>query len=333
MINNIIILTIFLLSFLITLFLMPFWIRKAKQINFVWKDMNKFSSNKVAGSGGIIVVLGFVISILILVAYKVFYLKSTDYLIEIFALLNVLIILAGIGLVDDLLGWQKGGLSKRSRLILVAVSAIPLMAINAGKSSMSIPFFGVLDFGIFYPLLLIPIGIVGATTTYNFLAGFNGLEAGQGIIILSSLSIVSFLTGSFWLGVICLCMVFSLLAFLTFNFYPAKVFPGDVVTYPIGGLIAISSILGNFEKIAVFFFLPYILEVVLKSRGHFIKSSFGKPNKDNSLNLKYEKIYGLTHLSIYILKKLKMSPTEKKVVFLIWGFQIAVIMIGFIMFI
>jgi len=59
-----------------------------------------------------------------------------------------------------------------------------------------------LIFGIFYALLIVPIGITGATTTYNMLAGFNGLEAGQGIIILGFLSFIAFMTGNPWLAVV-----------------------------------------------------------------------------------------------------------------------------------
>lgn len=36
---------------------------------------------------------------------------------------------------------------------------------------------GVVDWGIFYPLAIIPIGIVGAANAYNMLAGYSGLEA------------------------------------------------------------------------------------------------------------------------------------------------------------
>jgi UDP-N-acetylglucosamine--dolichyl-phosphate N-acetylglucosaminephosphotransferase len=197
---------------------------------------------------------------------------------------------------------------------------------------MAFPFFGSIDIGLLYPLLLIPLGIVGATATFNFLAGFNGLEAGQGILLLSALSIVAFFTGTTWLALIGLCMVIALLAFLFYNFTPAKVFPGDVLTYSVGALIAIMAILGNFEKVAVFFFIPYIMEVILKSRGKLVKYSFGKPQKDGSLELLYPKIYGLTHLSILILKKIGIKPTEKKVVYLIWTFQLLVIIIGFIIF-
>lgn len=331
MINYILILPI-LASFFITLFLLPFWIRKAKQLGLMWDDMNKLKAQKVAGSGGLIAILGFIISSFLYVAYRIFYFKSTLYVLEIFAMLSVVLLLAGIGLIDDLFGWQHGGLSKRSRIILVALASIPLIAINAGKSSISLPFDGLLNLGLIYPLIIIPIGIVGATTTFNFLAGFNGLEAGQGILLLSAAAIVSYFTGYPWLALVAICMIASLFAFLLFNFTPARVFPGDVLTYSVGGLIAIFAILGNFEKIAVFFFIPYVLEVILKARGKLIKQSFGHPNADGSLSLKYDKIYGLTHLSIYILNSLGIKATEKRVVYLIWAFQILIILIGLIIF-
>ena len=322
-----------LASFLLTFLVMPLWINKAKNIGLSWDDMNKSKKEKVSGSGGLIVIFGFIVGVFTYIAYRVFILKTTNnFLVQLFALISVILILAGIGLIDDLFGWKKGGIRRRTRIILTAVSAIPLMAINAGKSIISLPFIGTTDLGILYPLILIPLGVAGATTTYNFLAGYNGLEAGQGIILLSSIAIVSYTTGNSWLSVISLIMVASLIAFLLFNFYPAKVFPGDVLTYSVGGLIAIESILGNFEKVAVFFFIPYILETILKSRGKLVKQSFGKPNKDGSLDLKYDKIYGLTHLSIYLMKKFNITPTEKKVVYSIWIFQLIIIILGFIIF-
>lgn len=331
MINFILVIPI-LASFFITLFLMPFWIRKAKQIGLLWDDMNKIKSEKVAGSGGIMIILGFIAGSFLYVSYRVFILKTSASLIEIFAILSVILLLAGIGLIDDLLGWQHGGLSRRSRIILVFLASIPLIAINAGKNTVGIPFIGETNLGLIYPFILIPLGIVGATTTFNFLAGFNGLEAGQGILLLSALSLIAFFTGSPWLAMISLCMVASLFAFLLFNYVPAKVFPGDILTYSVGGLIALMAIFGNFEKVAVFFFIPNIIEVILKSRGKLVKSSFGQPNKDGSLKLRYGKIYGLTHLSIYLYEKIGIKPIEKRVVYLIWSFQILIIILGFIIF-
>jgi len=321
-----------LTSFLIVLFLMPFWIRKAKQIGLLWDDMNKWKSKKVAGSGGLIVFVGFVLGVLLFIAYRVFYLKSNEFLIEILTALILISLLVIIGLIDDLLGWQRGGLSKRSRIIMIALASIPLMVINAGRAVISFPFIGQVDVGIIYPLIFIPLGIVGATTAFNMLAGFNGLEAGQGILLLLGLTIVSVYTGNPWLAIIALCMIAALLAFLYYNKHPAQVFPGDVLTYPLGGLIAIIAILGNFEKIAVFFFIPYIMEIILKSRGKLVKQSFGEPKRNYSLDLKYDKIYGLTHLSIYLFKKAGIKATENRVVYSILALQALIIIIGFIIF-
>lgn len=330
--NFLLIATIFA-SFFITLAAMPFWISKAKQIGLVWEDMNKFSREReknVAGSGGIIVVLGAIIGIFLYIALQTFYFKQTDgILINLFALLTSILLVAGVGLIDDLFGWKKGGLSIRSRIILVIFSAIPLMIINAGESS-------ILGFniGILFPLVLIPIGILGATTSFNFLAGYNGLEARQGIILLSAMALVTYLTGNTWLSVVAMCMVASLFAFLIFNRNPAKIFPGDVLTYSVGILIAAMAIIGNVEKIAIFFFIPYVLEVILKSRGRLKRYSFGKPNEDNSLELPYDKIYGLEHLSIYILKKIKPSRKvyENDVVNMINIFQLLIVIAGFLIF-
>ncbi len=319
-----------LLSFLLTLFFTPFWIRKAKQIGLMWEDMHKNGRPKnVAGSGGICVLFGLIFGILTYIAIKTFYFKTTENLIEIFSLLTSLLIIGFVGFTDDLFGWKRGGLSIRSRLLCLLFASIPLIVINAGDSNMM-----EIEFGILYPLLFIPLGIVGASTSFNFLAGYNGLETSQGILILSALSIVTWMTGNSWLSVIALCMVASLIAFYMFNKFPAKIFPGDILTYSIGALIAIIAILGDIEKIAIFFFIPYIIETCLKIRGKLKKESFAKINTDGSLEMPYDNIYGLEHLAIKILKKIKKNGKvyEKEVVYFINLFQIVIIILGFLLF-
>jgi len=328
MVEILLLATIFV-SFFCTLFVIPFWIRKARQENLVGKDMHKQNKNEVAEGGGVGVMFGFSIGVLLYLAINTFYFQRSEFLISIFAILTTLFIATMLGSIDDLLGWKKG-LSKSMRIVMMLFAAIPLMVINAGESIL----LGI-DFGLVFPLFLIPLGIVGAATTFNFLAGYNGLEASQGILILSALSVVTFLTGNSWLSVIALCMVAALTAFYIFNKYPAKIFPGDTLTYPVGALIAVIAILGNIEKIAIFFFIPYILETILKLKGWLRKESFAKLNKDGSLELPYTKMYGLEHLAIKILKKIKPSKKvyETDVVYLINGFQIIIILIGFWIFV
>ncbi|MCW8965860.1 MAG: glycosyl transferase family 4 [Candidatus Pacearchaeota archaeon] len=317
-----------LISFFIVLFFTPIWIRKAKKIGLIWEDMNKLKHPKnVAGSGGLIVLLGFVLGVLSYIAIKTFIIKTDILTFEIFALLTTIIIAGIIGFVDDIFGWVRGGLPMKIRIILLIFASIPLVVINAGESTM----IGI-EFGLFYPLIFIPIGIVGATTTFNFLAGYNGLETSQGILILSSLAVVTWFTGNSWLSLICLIMIACLCSFYLFNHYPAKVFPGDALTYSIGALIAIIAILGNLEKIAVFFFIPYILETILKLRGNLKKESFAKVKEDGSLENRYNKFYGLEHVAVHILGKTKKKVREQDVVYLINLFQVIIIIIGLIIF-
>ena len=106
-------------------------------------------------------------------------------------------------------------------------------------------------------------------------------------------------------------MISCLLAFYIFNKYPAKVLPGDSLTYSIGALIGVAAILGNIEKIAVFFFIPYIIQAVLKTRGKLVKQSFARLRYDGGLVQPYEKFYGIEHIAIYILQKIRKN---KKVI-------------------
>lgn len=322
-----------LIGFVLTALFLPKWIKKSREVGLLWEDMNKVDHpQNVAGSGGVVVVFAFVLGVLSYVAVKTFVFGGNGEILEIFSLLSVILILAIVGLTDDLLGWKHGGLSIKFRLFLALMASVPLVVINVGNSLVRFPFIGTFDVGLIYSLLIVPIGIAGATTTYNFLAGFNGLEAGQGIIILSFLSLISYITGSSWLALIGLIMVACLLVFYVYNKVPAKVFPGDSLTYSIGALIACMAILGNFERIALFVFIPYVLETGLKLRGKLRRYSFGIPENKRSLKLPYKKVYGLTHLSILILSKFKREVGEKDVIYLIFIFQIFICLIALILF-
>lgn len=331
-------------SFIVTFLIVPIWVKRARLIGLVGRDINKYDKPEVAEVGGIAVIAGFVLGVLSYIAIETFTFDVAMNLTSIFALLSVILILAFVAMVDsllatkvklgdnpDMLGW-RAGLRKKYRLLLCFFAAVPLIAINAGVSEVSIPLLGEVQLGLLYPLVLIPLGVLATSTTFNFLAGFNGLEASQGVIILSGLSFVAYMTGSAWLALIGLVMVFSLIAFLFFNRFPAKVFPSDVLTYPVGGMIAIIAILGNIEKIAIFFFIPYIAEVLLKCRGKLKKQSFGKPNKDSSLEMPYEKIYGMTHLAIWVIGKFKKKVYERDVVYFINAVQIFIIVLGLVIF-
>ncbi len=300
------------LSFFVTLKLLPSWIARANRAGLVGKDINKLAKPKVAELGGLPVLCGFLAGSLVFVAIVVFIYNNTSFLHKLFAALVSILIAAIIGIVDDILGW-KIGLRQRHKVLLSFAIPLPIMVINAGTSAMFFPFLGLVDLGLLYPLLVIPIGIIGASNAFNMLAGYNGLEAGMGIIILSVLSFFAYVTGSAWVAIVGLCMVASLIAFLIYNFYPAKIFPGDTLTYTIGTMVAIVAILGNLEMFALILFLPYFLEFFLKARGKMKKESFAKPVKDGSIVNLYNKWYSLKHIIISFLIKIKNKAFEWEV--------------------
>ena len=316
--------SVFILVWIIT----PFWIKKAKKAGLIGKDIHKNKPTQIAEMGGIVVLLGFIIGIVGYVAMRIFIFRAETNVTSIFAVLSAVLLAGIIGIMDDILGW-KIGLKQWQKPLLTILAAAPIMAVNAGTRVMVFPIFGRVDLGIVFPLFIIPIFILIGTNGFNMLAGYNGLETGQGIIILSTLAYFSYKTGNAWITVVALCMVMALLGFLIYNKYPAKIFPGDTLTYIVGSLAAIIAIMANLEKIFLILFIPYIIEFFLKLRGKFKKESFAQINEDNTLTPRYNKLYGLENAMVKLLNKLKIKTTEKKVVYSLHGLQLICVVLVF----
>ena len=310
------------ISFLATWLTTRKWIRKAPEIGILGFDMNKPGLPNVAEMGGIGVVFGFGTAMLLYIGLITFYLEKSNY-VSILAVLCTVLISCIIGMMDDLLGWKKG-LRQWQKPIFTFFAALPVMVINAGQSTMNLPLIGSIDFGILYPLLIIPIGIVGASNVYNMVAGYNGLEAGMGAIILSTMGYFAFISHSQNAMILAFCMVSALIAFLYFNWFPAKVFPGDTLTYSLGALVACVAILGDMERMAIILFLPYALDFAMQAAGGFGKEAFARVNPDGSLEKPYARLFHLTHLAIAVLKRLKAKVYERDVVLLLCGTEAAI---------
>jgi UDP-N-acetylglucosamine--dolichyl-phosphate N-acetylglucosaminephosphotransferase len=312
--------TVFI-SFFVTVSVLPYWIKRACGAKLVSKDVHKTDGKNVAELGGLAVVAGFLVGTLSYIGTKVFYFHIDANITAVFATISAILIATVIGLVDDILGW-KIGLRARYKVILTFFIALPVMVINAGEPTMYVPLLGMIDFGLLYPLLLIPLAVMGTSNGFNMIAGYNGLEAGMGIIILSTLGFISYLIGASFVAVLAFTMVASLLGFFFYNKYPAKIFPGDTLTYSVGALIAIIAILMNIEKFALVLFVPYFMELALKLRGKLKKESFADVADDGTLKLRYDKWYGLEHVAISVLKKCALKTTEKNVVYSLYAFQL-----------
>lgn len=294
------------ISFVTTFIITPHIIRFLRAAGVVGLDLQKKGKPKLPTSGGICVAIGILTGLLTYVGIITFVYKLQSTLISSLAVISTILIVMFVGFLDDLNVKSKAVKTKEGfdirvgfpqwlKPLLTLPAAVPLMVINAGVTTMVIPFIGDVNFGIFYPLLIIPVVVVGASNAVNMLAGFNGTEAGMGIVYTLSLGIYALLYGSVG-SVIFLISFAALTAFIKYNWYPAKILPGDSLTYLLGSTLASGVIVGNMEKVGMIVVLPFFIEFFLKLRSGFKASCLGKLRKDGKLDPPYGKnIYSLTH--------------------------------------
>ncbi|BEP18312.1 UDP-N-acetylglucosamine--dolichyl-phosphate N-acetylglucosaminephosphotransferase [Pyrofollis japonicus] len=304
-----------IVAFAIVVAVEPAWIRAAHERGLVGKDMNKPGDVKVAEAGGVWAIVAAAFGLLVLEALYTYLSNSMYYPAELYALVSLLLLATFIGFLDDILGWKKG-LPRWARIVFMAPVALPLVVIKAGKSTLALPLIGVVDLGLAYPLLAVPIGVLGAANAFNMLAGYNGLEAGMGILLMLFTSIYAYMKGLVFIVQAALIMMMTLLGFLLYNWYPARVFPGNALTYGVGAYYAALVVLGNMEKFGVSLFTLYFIEFMLFLRGlrnGVYKENFGIPREDGSLIEPYDKVYSLTHFAIRVLRRLRGRAREPEV--------------------
>ncbi len=292
------------------------WIRVAHERGLVGRDMNKPGRPRVAEAGGVWPMIAGSFGVMTLIAlYR--YLSGIYYHIaETFALVALLLLSALLGFLDDLLGWKKG-LPRWQRIVFMAPISLPLVVIKAGVSRIALPVIGVVNLGLLYPLVAVPVGILGAANAFNMIAGYNGLEATMAILLSVSIAAFSAIKGLYLVSALSAIMALAVLGFLVYNWYPAKVFPGNTFTYGFGAYYAALVILGNMEKAGIAFFTLYFIEFLLFVRGLLngvYKENFAKVLPDGTLAEPYDKIYSLTHLAIRVQRKLRGKATEPGVV-------------------
>ena len=137
------------------------------------------------------------------------------------------------------------GVLARYRLLVQAVAALPfaIYAVRNGQDLLGPGFIDTLGF-VFI--------IVGTINALNFSDGLDGLAGGMAAIILLPFIGVSFV-GS---------LVGSLLGFLWFNIYPARVFMGGVGSEALGAAVAGTAILAGWGWwLPLIAFVP-MLEVI-----------------------------------------------------------------------
>lgn len=312
--------------------MLDWWVKVAPKLGLVGKDMNKPGNRIAVEAGGLWVILASVFGILLYIAIDNYVDRAPDAIPQLSIALTLL--LAGlIGYFDDALGWKRG-ISPIKRVILTGPISLPLVAVKAGYSKVELPLVGVIDLGPLYSVLVVPAGIVGASNAFNMIAGYNGLEARQGLIILACVLLLSVYKGFTDVLYVVLPVIGAILVFyLRYNRFPARVFPGNSFTYGIGAFYASLSIYWNFEKYAMYSFTLYFIELLLFLRGllnSVYKENFGVVLEDGSLLPPYKKSFSLTHIAIKLSIAMKGKCFEKDVVNIVNIMQVIMCSVGLI---
>ncbi|UJR36439.1 hypothetical protein I4U23_029162 [Adineta vaga] len=244
-------------------------------------DLNKRSSReiKIAESQGVIAAGIFLILMFIMIAivFSEHLHPQSDFphnkFVEYLAALLSICCMVLLGFADDVLDlrWSV-------KLLLPLIASLPLLLVYfANYHSTTIilpkpirPFLGhQWNLGIFYYVYMSMVAVF-CTNAINILAGVNGLEVGQSIVIATSILIFNLieLQGSCWEE-----HLFSLYFMIPFiactfpillrNWCPAEIFVGDTFCYFAGMTFAVVGIIGHFSKTMLLFFTPQIINFLL----------------------------------------------------------------------
>lgn len=190
-------------------------------------------------------------------------LNRSETYIPLFTLLTCAI----LGGVDDWLNikglWSKGIPVTPKFLFLLLLSFVGAWWFYSklGFTGVSIPFYGFVELGVFYPLLFILVFIASGHAV-NITDGLDGLAAGLLIMSFSVFGVIAFSKGMLLLTTYCGVIVGALTAFLWFNINPAQFFMGDLGSLSLGASLGVIALLTDSLLPLLLVSIVYIMETL-----------------------------------------------------------------------
>ena len=242
----------FLLAFLVCLLLLPSYIKKAKATGITGLDIHKPSSPAIAECGGVILILAYLMG---LFAFIPFINEALSF--EIIGAAATVLFASFIGFVDDIYETRW-----RIKVLTPLLGSVPLIVMRLGRTTMWTP-IGFVDFGVLFYFVILPFIVTASANAVNMFAGLNGQEAGSSTIIAAALLFLSIRLVKPLGSIILLPFLGALMAFLLFNRYPSRVFPGDIGTFGMGTVIACVAVLADLERAVFIMFIPHTINAIL----------------------------------------------------------------------
>lgn len=161
-----------------------------------------------------------------------------------------------LGLVDDIYNLD----AKFKLFIQISIATLVYFL---GVQINSVPFFGGINLGFWsYPITL--LWIVGISNALNFIDGVDGLAGSVTTVNAITLAIiaVAMTPPNPIIALVGFILAGSMLAFLTYNFNPAKIFMGDSGALFSGFLLATISITGVMKAATFAIMIPFVVLAV-----------------------------------------------------------------------
>lgn len=257
-----------LISAFIGLILVPILKKKkiGQKISIYMADAHN-SKEGTPTMGGIMFILATLISIAVLFVFKKIELTS-----NLFIVLFVFLSYALIGFLDDYLSIKRKsneGLTVIQKLLLQLVVAVVFFIIymNSGADLiLKINTLGIeINMGWFYGVFILFL-LVGSSNAVNITDGLDGLAGGLSGIAFLSFGLIAW--GATWvsgnqdIAILCFIIIGSLLGFLIYNSYPAKVFMGDTGSLALGATLAAIAILTGHEVTLIVVAGVFVIETL-----------------------------------------------------------------------
>jgi UDP-N-acetylglucosamine--dolichyl-phosphate N-acetylglucosaminephosphotransferase len=112
------------------------------------------------------------------------------------------------------------------------------------------------------------------------------------------------------MGMIAAAMLGALIAFLPFNWNPARVFSGDIGNLSIGAALACAVVIGNMESVGLILVIPYLIDFAIKALNRFLSTKWWGENRGGKLYLLEGRVRGAAQLAM----KLYGGVSESKLV-------------------
>lgn len=169
-----------------------------------------------------------------------------------------------IGFVDDYIKVVRKhnlGLKAKQKLLGQIIMAAMVAYFGNLPTDLWVPFVGNVELGSFFYVLLFFV-LVGTTNAVNLTDGLDGLAAGTVSVASLCFMVVCLILGNYNLAIFCAATMGACLAFLKFNYNPAKIFMGDTGSLALGGAIASMGILTHTELLLVVIGFIFVMEAM-----------------------------------------------------------------------